>query len=478
VWTDATRQLTAAVLDELADHPAAQSASNLLSAILFEFTAYPQLMLWPVVPVEQIAYRLAQAVQGGVRTLATDRGCVSASLSVRDYPMARHCIHLALVSGGDSTWHSLRLAWLAYRRDNGTEGDYWLRQAFASYRGDSDLDELALLVRYLTADNPAETPRTSRESAVALVTLAQAQDSAQTLAFFEQLSRLSNDGDRPVFSRIAEFRSLSYWGFGFIGCVSRIRLNSYRGLRQRTTRCATEQQPTGRPLRANIDARLFHRWDTMTGTPVAVVGTRLPIHPGRQSAASIGLRVWGGEEKVALSDQVVEVTPTENSIAAFSVPIQRRAEAWSLRVPLGNGTAAWASADPGPLPEPPGGLQISDLILADPATSGTYADGRDTVLVPIDSTVTREIPPVLDFQVRTNGAVDARMGIAITPWSEGDSANAISLMEAIHLDLGVSHLQRTIDLSRLPKGEYRLRVEITSVGSGAVTAGEMGFFLQ
>jgi hypothetical protein len=475
-WANATQRLTATLHRELAYNPDDQFTSDLLSAMLLELTAFPQSIQWPAMPVEQIAGSLGKAVQAGVQTLATYRGCVSAALSVRDYPTARYCSHRALASGIDSTWHALRLSWLAFRAGNEHEGDRWLQHAFASDHSAADLEDLSLLVRYLGAGNRSVTAGSSRELALELTTLAREPDSRTLSPFLIRLSELGGEDESPNRTRLSQFRTLSYWGFGFVGCISRVIPDNYN-LRPRKTPCNTEQQPWGRPLRSHIAARLFHRWDGRTGTPVVVIGIRPPdreIPP--PSIAE--LRMWNAGQDTSLVDMKVEMLRGGKNTAVVSVPTQHRADAWSLRVPRENGTGSWASADAGQFRYPAGGIEISDLILADPATAAILIEGQDTVLVPTDSTATRETQPVLDFQVKVRSALDAQIRIGVTPWRNGSSDESITLVHGIRLAAGVSRFQRTIDLSRLPKGEYRLRVEVSPGDADAATASEVGFFLE
>ena len=98
-----------------------------------------------------------QASRGNSAPPATFRACSELALRVRDTTSAARCATTALVRGNDSTWHLVRLARIAFQRNDTVAGATAFMRAAASVRDEIGREELDWHLRWFLT--PAEYGR-------------------------------------------------------------------------------------------------------------------------------------------------------------------------------------------------------------------------------------------------------------------------------------------------------------------------------
>ncbi|HEX3928422.1 MAG TPA: hypothetical protein VHW65_10525, partial [Gemmatimonadales bacterium] len=125
------------LLRAIAQTPQGPTAARLLTAVALaaQQTSLPAVATFSEnargsrEPLAPIANAVFAAVRAGVVDSAVYRGCTSYLLDIGDFAAARTCSSRALEHGADSTWHMLRLAYIAFHVADTLGGTRFFRDA-------------------------------------------------------------------------------------------------------------------------------------------------------------------------------------------------------------------------------------------------------------------------------------------------------------------------------------------------------------
>jgi hypothetical protein len=467
---------------------------------------------------------LIAAVDVGVRDPFVLRACTSLAIDVGDEVSAHSCSLRALASGIDSTWHLLRLSWLAFVHGDTTSGLASFRHAAgASHTSEARADLGWHLENAFLQPSLAETDQCVICFGSGLLSAFEEngvisdrnqyrltdQDREQWFALADsqvmpwieqQVSRRTTlDADTGEFAPHAHLPGRFADG-GPDVINARLRgsplvrhlmahfwFTSYSGGTFRAT-WVWGLRSGPQPLAVAFDnaylsaaVTMLHLWDPTTRRPVDVVPYAIPISElawnGREHpTANLKLRLvqWSpgisGQFDTILP--VVVTRPTSSSghealVGFFELPFRDR-DAWEFTVAEGSRRRGGKYRDLS-TPLGHGPLELSDLVLGgDWAIKWAGKDGP----VPLSpsSTFNREHPVQLYYQVDLRGA-QSTVQTEISLFEVVNSVPPANPVTTVRLNgsmaEGLNEVRRELDVSQLKAGQYLLRVTIQAGGERA-----------
>ncbi len=514
------------VVEALTREPANPHAAQLLAAIAFEvvparmpageeregdrWTLTHHLEVTPPI-VPRLANLLYRAVKLGVADSGVLRACTSLMFDAGDIATAHECSGRALALGSDSTWHLLRLTWLAVLRRDTTSAKQFFTAALRSAHAPSARAELGWHLESPCLPHNACSPTgllafhlPNADKGQWLVT----PDSLVEQWFAAQLVEAAR-GDTTRFWRgeqgpwtqvrsairgganwsalvrhlVAHFADVSYAGATFRACEV---------VNVTNPPCWTTLIPYGRaPL--ELVAQVDHLWDPATGSPIdllpyTIVGTDLAAHDsaGRRTAlVNLELRRWGGagasdttiRESLALPPH----TPKHPAFTGYIVvPTLSGLDSWSLmasQVELRQGGVF----QDGKAPLDSGPLVVSDLVLG-MASQGLVWEtgGRQVVLAPQDM-VARNEPVRLYYQVKSDiDRVSVRTTLRLFPEGADRATTKPAMQIAFETPIrrGLNEIERELSVTQLASGRYWFDIEVVDTGADVTSRRSVVMYLM
>jgi hypothetical protein len=396
------------------------------------------------------------------------RSCASINIVRDNFAAARDCSLRALAAGKDSTWHALRLAWIAYRAGDSLDGQRWFDRALTSAHDESaraDLGwhfQVARTVDRLAIDS---APR-ARAMAVAISEDRQwlTLPDQGLLAWIHQ--RTSTCCGRGRWVAIdadlsGHFLRLTYDNQMFRGCTVRDSVAPCR----RDAAAAVPQ----------VVATRYQFWGT--GDVAMCV---LPVTVRRAVASdstvtlpdSLRLRQWSASE-AAVQDTVLHVTRNADGRSGYlETPCNAALAEWSVRPRTEDSTRLTGSWQDAALRVARGSLALSDLMVSDSADRTLAIAGINVPAVAMPA-FDHHTPIVVRYQTKNDGStVDASVAIRVCPTQQPEvtAGCQMSVRTPARLAHGITWTTRTMDIGRLPAGEYWLHVVLISQGRTAAVA--------
>ncbi len=509
--------LSAAVdeaVEALTREPANLRAAQLLSAIGLEVVPtrqpaaderehLPRDHVWvnaiPAI-VPRMAGLIYRAVQLGVRDSSVLRACTSLMFDAGDAGTAHDCSIRALALGTDSTWHLLRLTWLAVLRSDTTGAERLFASAMRAAHNPDARAEVGWHFEFPCQKEHGCTPGgmlTFRLSMDEKVRWLNANDSVADAWFATRLAGIvagdtvcwidgSCHGNTPrapvkrtrddtplARDLVSHFSNLSYAAATFRACWP------IDGATLRVVPCAATLNPYD-DIPIDVAAQIDHLWDPATGNPVdllpyMIVGNDLAAKDSagvRTAFVDLALRRWGGgstrDTAIRLALSLPLHGPKHPAFTGLMVmPTVAGLDAWSLmatQVELRHGGVYQdnkAPLDAGP-------LVLSDIVLG-MASQGLVWEtgGRKIVLAP-QGVVARNEPVQLYYQVKSDGdRAGTRTRVSVFP--EGaDRATAKPAMQIAFdspMRRGLNEVERELGVAKLTSGKYWIDVEVTDAAT-------------
>lgn len=511
-------------VEALTRDPANLQAAQLLAAIAFQVVPArrpaaqerersggpPRLNVPPAI-VPHLASLIYRAVQLGVRDPGVLRACTSLMFDAGDTGTGADCSRRALALGIDSTWHLLRLTWLAVLRTDTTSAKQLLLAAVRSAHDAAARAELGWHLEDPCQGNHACGPpgildiQIPSDDKFAWLVMA---DSAAERWFTGQLAVVAR-GDTTSFWRgvsgapadvraalrtsqqasalarrlTGHFLLLSYAGSGFRACFLVVDPN---------TPCWATLDPYDDPP-IDVIAQVDHLWDPATGSPIdllpyTIIGNDLAAHDNagqRTALVDLAFRRWGSAgARDTIWHLSLALPPHAPKHPAFTgylvVPTVMGLDAWSLmatQVELRHG-GVYQDEKP---PLDSGPLALSDLVLGSASQGLTWEiGGRHIALAPQGVVLQNELVQ-LYYQVKSE--VDrASVRTKVTVFPEGaDRVTATPAMQ-IAFDTpvrsGLNEIERELSMSRLVAGKYWFEIEVADPASHVTSRRSVLMYLR
>ncbi len=448
------------LLKALAARPTDTVAAGLLAALSQQATAEPtgtKAML-----LDDLATALHRAVRSGVTSPAVLRACTRLQISVGDIATARDCSNRALQLGQDSTWHMLRLAQVsAADRDDAGATTLFERAALAAHDS-SAMNEL--LFPFFSEANWARwlaVPDSGRSAWL--------RDSLFPNKIYQSATYASRLARQLAGSRIGGGRSLAWW------CTPEFPLD-----------CALPG-PTGEAI-IRTAARFSQLWDAVTGEPIALIAFGVRIgdlatgkdKAGRFADVEVSIHTWD-EGAHRWGDTTVRrqlrfpaaASPTVFAIGRVVIPTSRGVTSWAIHVSQSE-IRRGRAADDRHAPVGSGPVQLSDLLIRFVPPDSARKQGGPEVLAPLGH-VRRTTPALLFFQLWSEIARPRLKLVAVLRRvSDGVVENVPTTQDTWDAasKLGLNEFSRTLSISSLLPGSYRLQLLVMDEVSGTMVRRE------
>ncbi len=514
------------VVEALSREPGNQRAAQLLAAIAFEvvparlpageeregdrWTLTHRLEVTPPI-VPRLANLLYQAVRLGVADSAVLRACASLMLDAGDTGTAHECSRRALALGSDSTWHLLRLTWLAVLGRDTTVAKQFFTAALSSAHAPAVRAELGWHL-----ESPCRPHNVCSPTGLLAFHLPYA-DKVQWLVtpdslvgqwFAAQLLEAARGdttrfwrGERGPLTQVrSAIRGPANWSALVRHLVAHFADVSYAGATFRACEVVNVQNPPCWATLAASDrtplevvAQVDHLWDPATGTPIdllpyTIVGHDLAAHDSggqRTALVNLELRRWG---RAGASDTTIRLSlalpPHTTKHPAFTgyivVPTLSGLDSWSLM-------ATQAELRPGGVyqdskePLDSGPLVVSDLVLGMASQGLAWQTGnRQVVLAPQD-VVARNEPVQLYYQVKSD--ID-RVSVRTTLRLFHEGADRATTKPAMQIAFdtpirrGLNEIERELSVTRLASGRYWFDVEVSDTAAHVMSRRSVVMYLK
>lgn len=463
----------------VAADPHDAASAELLAALTLELSDRTYRIRGPA-SLEEFRDALWPAIKAGNRSPLVLRACVGLSLAVNDPPTARHCAAEALSRGKDSTWHYLRLMWLDLMSADSTAA----LSAFASAvnaSGDTAMEaELAQVLGQFFAYDPPPGARRPPPVAAVIRQRWEAMPVEQRLGdAWTLLGSASEVTMEPARQRLLD--EMAMWRYGgndFESCP--LVLGDNRAQIQR--RCAARSLEPPGYNRPAVSASVAQLWHPGTEEPGVLVIGSIGDERSDPMRQRITIRTWIAPEQ-AFRDTSFAMTAGEacggtarSACVTAWLGGQAMPTSWSFATA---GAGRIRGRFVGALPPTRRDDQVlSSPLLGQLSDSMTWNVAGQRVAVSTDNRFDRDEPVELYFQVRSDADHIARLRIVIEQLDDATAVKASSTVESrLTLHAGLNHVTRTLELSRLPKGPGRVRIEL-SLDGGTWAGREAGFTLR
>ncbi len=234
-----------------------------------------------------------------------------------------------------------------------------------------------------------------------------------------------------------------------------------------------DNAPRGRRPIGTV-ARLHRLWDPATGLPLALVTYAirmkdLKASPGTANAeidVELAVRQWdaaaGERRDAAFRQRIVPGNKDEASWAGFLLlPSTSDVSAWSFMVTQSDQRLGRAFDDHG-TPLSHGEIALSDIVLGSTGESFRWSAGGNPIAIAPFDAIARADTLHLYYQVRSRQAMSAHTVVALYDVGNArrDQRPALQVAFATSLRAGISEEARTLDVSRLRTGTYRLELRL------------------
>ncbi len=406
------------------------------------------------------AEKFAASIAAGVRDSVTDpyflRGCVAVSLHLADRSTAETCGYRALAAGHDSTWHFLRLAWIAFRAKQLPLGENLFELAVTTAHDSATRAELGwhLFGRNVGQWNQVQYmkswQRMASEEVKALFTL----PDSSLLGWVRQRNReldaiTGNYGDRVA----RHFLTLIPSRSAFNTClpVANGRTCYFYG----QLRFDLQALPA--------DAALFRMIDPRSQAPLLLVP--ITARPGKASAfdalpaMTAEVSIWSAATNTWSSRMaaVKDASPV-STVVALSDP--GGPLAWRVNALGRDNHIVTLRGDSPPLSAPFG---ISDPVLGTEGSELKWDVAGRTVWLSSSLRFNRKRPIELYLQMWRDSTVpEVRVELTMRDAEEEAAPPKLQVGFIEPLQTPFSELVRTLDFSRLAKGRYRLGLRVST----------------
>jgi len=396
------------------------------------------------------------------------RACVSLSLHLEriDHREAARCADRALRFGHDSTWHLLRLAYIAFRGLDLPLGDHFFEAAATAAHEPIDRAEIGW---HLYGRAPGwfgevrlmqPWQRMARSEWEGVLTMPDSAFLPWVRSRNAVLGRTLAMGP----DRLAHhFHAIIHHASGFRNCAS---IDGDRVASGKPCGALTVFNLTRRKLAPNATAyRLFSpaTGDRVVVVPLVVRGNEV-THTDSANTLLAELALWEAASNRWRNAQMqFAVTPGRDRTvigAVLSAPDSGGTLAWQLSVrDQLRGKAGSVAGESADFTRGPVGL--SDLVLGAPANALRWElDGRLLLLSP-SLRFEREEPVELYFQLWADAPPrEVRVALALYGTRAQDTVPRLRLDFPHRITQRFAEIERELDLSRLDKGDYRLELTV------------------
>ncbi len=438
-------------------------------------------------PLAPIANVLFSAVRHGLKDSSVFRGCTSYLLDVGDFASARECSSRALEAGADSTWHLLRLAYIAAHYRDTLLMMCRFGDAVAAANDTDALRELGwqldfhqlpgIPVRYLGDSlHPAQ-----RRQWLTILTAKPRETWVDSL--LHSLSRRSGEPPRTILFN--QFWSVTYGLGSFHNCVATLTpfaSSSAPGtvsMDEIDEPCFPREPPDLYDL--GLTASLYRLWGGGSEQPAAVLTYSAPLDKllsidtlgrhvvpltvsVRQDAAASG--VW---TDTTIAKEFVLPPGTDRGIlrGMAVLPASPDVTEWHL-VASQSENRRGIVTEQGLAPLGTGPLALSDIVLGAPDQQMAWTPPGDSVwLLPLGA-ADHDKPVAFFVQIRSDTARNARFALAVFRVDHGvpDPKPALQIIDQITLSKGFNPTHRLLGASRLKAGSYEFRLTVTDATTG------------
>ncbi len=434
-------------------------------------------------PLSPIANALFRAVAAGVRDSVVLRGCTSYLLDTGDFRGARECSSRALEYGADSTWHLLRLAYVAFHVGDSILGSTLFHNAVAAARDSTSRSELGWQLDFRRLPGlparlfAAPLDRNEREDWLGL-----ADSSARVHWLDDRWQSLAGaKGLTPTAILATHFSSVTYGLGSFLVCMETIPGGTSRagvGTPDAIEPCFPDLLPDVHGL--DLAASLYRLWDPKSGAVQAVGTYAMPLPRLVEVPNSTGIIVTleFSVRQQAFHDRWLDTTFSRTSqvpdgatagvLEGLAVlPSAPDVTEWHL---LASQSANRRSivTEQGLAPLDTGPLALSDIVLGAPDQQMAWTPPGDSVwLMPLGA-ADHDRPLTFYVQIRSDTTRDARFALAIFRVDHGVAAAtpALQIIDQIRLSPGLNPTHRVFGASRLKAGSYEFRLTVTDAKTG------------
>jgi hypothetical protein len=405
------------------------------------------------------AEKFAAPIAVGIRDSVTDpyflRGCVAVSLHLADRSTAETCGDHALAAGQDSTWHFLRLAWLAFRARQLPLGENLFELAVTTAHDSVTRAELGwhMFGRNFGHWNQVQHMQSWQRMTPAEVTALFTLPDSSLLGWVRQRNReldaiTGNYGDRVA----RHFLTLVPSRSAFNTCLPVVS--------GRTCYVLAELRFDLQTLPA--DAAFFRMIDPRSHTPLLLVP--ITAKPGKASALdtlpamTAEVSIWSAATNTWSSRMatVKDASPV-NTVVALSDP--GGSLAWRVNALGRDNHLVTLRGDSPPLSAPFG---ISDPMLGVEGGELNWEVIGRTVWLSSSLRFDRTVPIELYLQMWRDSTVrEVRIELEMRDAEAVKAPPTLQVKFSQSLDTPFSELTRTLDFSRLGKGKHRLTLRVT-----------------
>ena len=471
-------------------HPGNRDAARLLAALSVLAVRVDSIVLLADgarqtgVPPGKLANIMFASARAGVTDSGVYRACTSLLLEAGDSTTARECSSRALERGLDSTWHLVRLAYLASRAQEPARSLEYFRESAFDAQDASGRGEVAWqldLRRGPVSRKRGETFVMSALSATERAEWMSLADPAARLAWLDhriaaaaKVSRMSGvevlyhhfDGLAPA--RGSLFGCTLSYAFVLLTPGNPIDPNGTEVHPTIPVSCFPTLDPDITLIPTAI--RRYRLWDER-GSPVSVVTYAISNLASVASAgpAELDFREYRQPEHAWFDTTIAELEPAEprDSPSAtrglFLVPRLNGAADWSVTVVQGDNRRAVVADSDRPLDD--GELIVSDVVLGDPTQHLAWrrSDGDSVIFAPLGTVDRRNVLEAF-AQVRSSAPRPATTTLSVFRVEHGERQPRATIAIGGHAPLGagVSSWHERLDLSRLRPGTYDIELVVAA----------------
>lgn len=413
-----------------------------------------------------IAERIYRAVEDGVDDPPVLRACTSLMLDAGDAGTAHDCSMRALDRGVDSTWHLLRLAWLAaVRRDTA----WAVRLVTLAMRAAHDSAARAEIGWHLERDCPHGGGWTLACRARGLTDSLTPVERAAWLAMPDSAARRFFGTPTPT-AVVQHFLNVSYGAGTFRVCLPtdpRVAPNYP---------CWGTLAPAGGNA-IDVTAQLDRLWDPATGeavtlVPYAIAPNALP-HDAMGVTLDSWFRQWNGSgerDSMRITTRDVRARVAHPVFAGFLVrPAVSGHVGWSLMTVQSDLHHGGVFQEDKP-PLDTGAIAVSDLVLGQEAQQAIWWIHGEKIPLAPQGVLRRANPVHLYFQIRSGRPRDTvQMRLVLYP-AGADRSTATPAMQVTfngRLARGINEIARDIDVAAsLKPGAYWFEIGVRDPSTG------------
>ncbi|MEI2719682.1 MAG: hypothetical protein V9E87_06015 [Gemmatimonadales bacterium] len=403
--------------------------------------------------------KFATLIEDGVRDSVVDpfflRGCVAVSLHLSDRSTAETCGYRALEAGHDSTWHFLRLAWIAFRARQLPLGENLFELAVTAAHDSITRAEMGwhLFGRNVGHFDQVQYMQPWQRMAPAEVESLFTLPDTLLLGWVRQRNRAvdaatGNYGDRlarhflTLIPSMSAFHTCSPVASG-LACYS-LRKSRF-------------------DLQAlQIAGTLFRVIDPRSHSPLLLLS--LTAQPGNANARdsipamTVEVGIWSAATN-RWSSGMTTVHGDRKVNTVVALPDPGGPLAWRVNAVGRNDRFATLRGESPSLAAPIG---VSDPLLGVEGSGLSWALGSRTVWLSSSLRFNRKVPIELYWQMWRDSTVrEVQIELEMRDAEAEKSPPMLQVKFGHSLETPFSELVRTLDFSRLGEGKYRMALRVT-----------------